>query len=60
MFFDKDDGEWKYRNCKEMNVKDDGPMMDIEELEPVLVHFTCWEGLGSPRFLMPDQIRHAA
>jgi hypothetical protein len=26
MFFDQDDGEWKYRNCKEMNVdQDDGP-----------------------------------
>jgi pre-mRNA cleavage complex 2 protein Pcf11 len=59
MFFDQDDGEWKYRNCKEMDVEDDGPTMDDEELEPVLVHFTCWEGLGSPGFLTPDQIRHA-
>ncbi|KAL3800746.1 hypothetical protein ACHAW5_009316 [Stephanodiscus triporus] len=60
MFFDQDDGEWKYRNCKEMNVEADGPTMDDEELEPVLVHVTCWEGLGSPRFLTPDQIRHAS
>eukprot|EP00578_Thalassiosira_sp_NH16_P020828 CAMPEP_0181082970 /NCGR_PEP_ID=MMETSP1071-20121207/3907_1 /TAXON_ID=35127 /ORGANISM="Thalassiosira sp., Strain NH16" /LENGTH=567 /DNA_ID=CAMNT_0023164595 /DNA_START=61 /DNA_END=1764 /DNA_ORIENTATION=+ len=60
MFFDQDDGEWKYRNCTEKNVENDGPTMDDEEMEPVLVHATCWEGLGSPEFLTPDQIRHAA
>jgi pre-mRNA cleavage complex 2 protein Pcf11 len=59
MFFDQDDGEWKYRNCKEMNVdEDDGPTLDDEEVEPVLVHVTCWDGLGCPNVLTPDQIRH--
>jgi len=56
MFFDQDDGEWKYRNCIEKNVEQDGPTMDGEDLEPVLVHMTCWEGLGSPDTLTPDQI----
>lgn len=60
MFFDQDDGEWKYRNCTEKNVEHDGPTMDEEEAEPVLVHATCWEGLGSPEVLMADQIRHAS
>ena len=59
MFFDQEDGEWKYRNCTEKNVEHDGPTMDEEEMEPVLVHMTCWEGLGSPETLTPDQIRHA-
>ena len=59
MFFDQDDGEWKYRNCIEKNVEQDGPTMDGEDLEPVLVHMTCWEGLGSPDTLTPDQILHA-
>ncbi len=59
MFFDQDDGEWKYRNCMEMNVDgDDGPTLVEEELEPALVHVTCWKGLGGPNFLTPDQIRH--
>mmetsp|Transcript_31695 Transcript_31695/g.66650 ORF Transcript_31695/g.66650 Transcript_31695/m.66650 type:complete len:546 (-) Transcript_31695:423-2060(-) len=60
MFFDQDDGEWKYKNCTEKNVEQDGPTMDEEEMEAVLVHATCWEGLGSPEYLTADQIRHAA
>lgn len=59
MFFDQDDGEWKYRNCAEKNVEQDGPTMDDEEMEQVLVHMTCWQGLGSPETLTPDQIQHA-
>ena len=61
MFFDQEDGEWKYKNCIEKSVEqDDGPTMDEkDELENVLVHVTCWEGLGSPECLTPDQIRHA-
>lgn len=61
MYFDQEDGEWKYKNCIEKSVEhDDGPTMDeAEELESVLVHMTCWEGLGSPECLTPDQIRHA-
>lgn len=60
MFFDQDDGEWKYRNCTEKNVEHDGPTMDGEGSEAVLVHATCWEGLGSPEFLTADQVRHAS
>jgi len=59
MFFDQDDGEWKYKNCTEKNVEQDGPTMDEEETEPVLVHVTCCEGLGSPGTLTADQIRAA-
>jgi len=61
MFFDQEDREWKYKNCIEKSVEqDDGPTMDEkDELENVLVHVTCWEGLGSPECLTPDQIRHA-
>jgi len=60
MFFDQDDGEWKYRNCTEKNVELDGPTMEEEESEAVLVHVTCWQGLGSPEYLTADQIRHAS
>mmetsp|Transcript_16230 Transcript_16230/g.30649 ORF Transcript_16230/g.30649 Transcript_16230/m.30649 type:complete len:556 (-) Transcript_16230:131-1798(-) len=61
MFFDQDDGEWKYKNCIEKNVEHDGPTMDDGDgLEAVLVHGTCWEGLGSPEYLTADQIRHAS
>ena len=59
MFFDQDDGEWQDKNCTEKNVEQDGPTMDEEETEPVLVHVTCWEGLGSPETLTADQIRAA-
>ncbi|KAL9188463.1 hypothetical protein ACHAXT_006841 [Thalassiosira profunda] len=60
MFFDQDEGEWKYKNCVEKSVEQDGPTMDEGENEAVLVHATCWEGLGSPEVLTADQIRHAA
>ena len=61
MLFDQEDGEWKYKNCIEKDVlkEDDGPTLDEEEFEAVLVHKTCWEGLGKPEFLTPDQILHA-
>jgi len=59
MFFDQDEGEYKYRNCKEINVVDhhkngsgDGPS------DEMLVHVTCLRGLGSPEFLMMHQILH--
>ena len=57
MFFDQEDTEWKYKNCREINVEHDGPTMDGEESEAVLVHVTCWQGLGSPESLTVDQIR---
>lgn len=61
MLFDQEDGEWKYKNCIEKDVlkDDDGPTLEEEEFEAVLVHKTCWEGLGKPEFLTPDQILHA-
>lgn len=63
MFFDQEDGEWKYKNCIEKSVwKDEGPTMEEEEEEEEshLVHVSCWEGLGSPEFLTADQILHAS
>jgi len=57
MFFDQDDTEWKYKNCTEKKVGHDRPAMDAEDSEAVLVHVTCWEGLGSPEHLTADQIR---
>lgn len=59
MFFDQEDGEWKYRNCTEKNVWKDGASADGDELDAMLAHVTCWEGLGSPEFLTADQILHA-
>ena len=61
MHFDQEDGEWKYKNCIEKDIlkEDDGPTLDEEEFEAVLVHRTCWEGLGRPEFLTPDQVLHA-
>lgn len=61
MLFDQEDGEWKYKNCIEKDVlkDDDGPTLEEEDFEAVLVHRTCWEGLGKPEFLTPDQVLHA-
>merc|ERR1711862_16937 len=50
MFFDQESSEWHYKNCIEKSVEDDGPTMDDDE-EKVLLHFTCWKGLGSPEFV---------
>ncbi len=54
MHFDQDDGEWKYRNCKEVEVLNDD--VAEEESENMLVHVTCLRGLGSPHVLTIDQI----
>ncbi|CAB9499366.1 PCF11, cleavage and polyadenylation factor subunit, homolog (Saccharomyces cerevisiae) [Seminavis robusta] len=53
MFFDNDDGAYKYRNCREVEVMND----DVAENESdmMLVHVTCWRGLGSPATLDIDQ-----
>ena len=54
MFFDNDDGIYKYKNCKEMIVMmDDTAMNDTEQM---LVHVTCWRALGSPDVLDMDQV----
>ena len=61
MHFDQEDGEWKYGNCVERSVERDGPTMDGDEsTEAVLVHVSCWEGLGSPEYLTADQLRHVS
>ena len=54
MHFDQDDGEWKYRNCKEIEVLNDD--VAEEESERMLVHATCLRGLGSPEVLTRDQV----
>lgn len=53
MFFDNDDGIYKYSNCREVEVLNDDAAE--KESEPMLVHVTCWRGLGSPQFLAQDQ-----
>lgn len=53
MFFDNDDGMYKYNNCREIEVMND----DVAERESdmMLVHVTCWRGLGCPETLDIDQ-----
>ena len=53
MFFDNDDGIYKYSNCREMEVMNDDAA--AEESSQMLVHVTCWRGLGSPEILTQDQ-----
>lgn len=54
MFFDNDDGIYKYKNCKEMKVLMDDTA--IKESEQMLVHVTCLRALGSPDVLDMDQV----
>jgi pre-mRNA cleavage complex 2 protein Pcf11 len=54
MQFDQDEGEWKYSNCKEIEVLNDD--VAEQESEHMLVHVTCLRGLGSPQVLTIDQI----
>jgi pre-mRNA cleavage complex 2 protein Pcf11 len=53
MFFDNDDGIYKYSNCREIEVLNDDAAE--KESEQMLVHVTCWRGLGSPAVLSMDQ-----
>jgi pre-mRNA cleavage complex 2 protein Pcf11 len=53
MFFDNDDGIYKYSNCREIEVMNDDAAE--KESEEMLVHVTCWRGLGSPLTLTQDQ-----
>jgi pre-mRNA cleavage complex 2 protein Pcf11 len=53
MFFDNDDGIYKYSNCREIEVMNDDAAE--KESEQLLVHVTCWRGLGSPPVLSMDQ-----
>lgn len=54
MQFDQDEGEWKYSNCKEIEVLNDD--VAEQESEQMLVHVTCLRGLGSPEVLTIDQV----
>jgi len=54
MFFDNEDGIYKYSNCREIEVlNDEAAAKDSEEM---LVKVTCWRNLGSPDLLTADQI----
>jgi pre-mRNA cleavage complex 2 protein Pcf11 len=54
MFFDNDEGMYKYKNATEMVVLLDDAAE--KESEQMLVHVTCWRALGSPDFLTMDQV----
>lgn len=53
MFFDNDDGIYKYSNARETEVFNDEAA--ATESEQMLVHVTCWRNLGSPEILTADQ-----
>mmetsp|Transcript_12199 Transcript_12199/g.13904 ORF Transcript_12199/g.13904 Transcript_12199/m.13904 type:complete len:577 (-) Transcript_12199:45-1775(-) len=58
MFFDHDDvGDWMYSNCKEVTAYNDDAAE--QESEQLLVHLTCFQGLGSPDYLTMDQVLQA-
>jgi pre-mRNA cleavage complex 2 protein Pcf11 len=54
MFFDNEDGMYRYRNCIEVSVMMDDTAMN--ETEKMLVHVTCWRALGCPDTLDMDQV----
>ena len=53
MYFDNDEGVFKYKNCREIEVLNDETA--IKESEEMLVHVTCWRNMGSPPQLNPEQ-----
>lgn len=53
MFFDNENGIYMYSNCREIEVLNDDAAE--KESESMLVHVTCWRGLGSPEELTSDQ-----
>ncbi|KAG7359602.1 RNA polymerase II-binding domain containing protein [Nitzschia inconspicua] len=53
MFFDNDDGIYKYNQCREIEVLNDEAV--ATESDQMLVHVTCWRNLGSPEILTADQ-----
>ncbi len=54
MFFDNEDGIYKYNNCREIEVLNDEAA--VNDSEDMLVHVTCWRNLGSPELLTAEQI----
>jgi pre-mRNA cleavage complex 2 protein Pcf11 len=57
MFFDNDDGMYKYGNCREIELLNDAEI-SLYDSDNALVHVTCWRGLGSPNLLTMDQALH--
>jgi len=53
MYFDNDDGIYKYSNCQEIEVLNNEAA--AKESDQMLVHVTCWRNLGSPELLTADQ-----
>lgn len=53
MYFDNDDGVFKYKNCREIEVLNDETA--IKESEEMLVHVSCWRNMGCPPQLYPEQ-----
>jgi pre-mRNA cleavage complex 2 protein Pcf11 len=53
MTFDNENGMYVYTNCREMKVLNDDAAE--KEFESMLVHVTCWRGLGSPDVLTADE-----
>lgn len=60
MFFNNEEGIYKYKNCREIEILNDE--VALNESEDVLIHVTCWRALGSPEVLTMDQamqeVRH--
>ena len=54
MFFDNDQGDWMYKDCREIDVLNDDAAEKESEL--ILVHVTCWRKIGSPVQLTRDQV----
>jgi pre-mRNA cleavage complex 2 protein Pcf11 len=55
MFFDQEEGEWKYKNCHEVEVLNSDAVGETGS-DLMLVHVSCLRGLGSPHVLYLDQI----
>jgi CID domain len=59
MFFDTNEGQYKYRNCREipvdMEMESDVALENDDEPDIQFVHGTCWMGLGEPNSLSYDQ-----
>lgn len=53
MIFDNEDGIYKYKNCREIDVFNSEAA--VKELDQMFVHVTCWRNLGSPGSLTADQ-----
>jgi pre-mRNA cleavage complex 2 protein Pcf11 len=53
MTFDNENGMYVYTNCREIKVLNDDAAE--KEFESMLVHVTCWRGLGSPDVLTADE-----